>query len=91
MRWGLRGDPHLWRDLRAFAHPSTEEQFTALITQTYEQLVGAPLSNQQPVFVARYSHGGMSSGHVSPPFWIETAIPLLQQRYRAVTQEEQAP
>jgi hypothetical protein len=85
-QWGLRGDPYLWREmrdtLRTWAYPATEEQFTALIAQTYEQLVGVPLNHSEPVFVERYSHGGMSSGYVSPSFWLEQALPLLQARYR---------
>jgi hypothetical protein len=89
LRWGLRGDPYLWQDMHAtlagHAYPHTEAQLTALLEQTYQQLTGAPLSNHDPVFVERYSHGGMSSGYVSPPFWAETAIPLLLARYRATT------
>jgi hypothetical protein len=85
-RWGLRGDPYLWQEMQAtlgsHAYPSTEGQLTVLIEQTYQQLTGAPLSNHDPVFVERYSHGGMSSGSVSPQFWAETAIPLLRARYR---------
>jgi hypothetical protein len=85
-RWGLRGDPHLWRDMKATlgdtTYPDTEEQLTALIEQTYQQLTGVPLTNPDPMFVERYSHGGMSSGYVSPQFWAEHAIPLLRARYR---------
>jgi molybdenum cofactor cytidylyltransferase len=83
--WGLRGDPYLWRDmkatLRTAMYPGTEEQLTALLEQTYQQLTGVALTNPDPVFVERYSHGGMSSGSVSPQFWAETAIPLLRARY----------
>ena len=89
-RWGLRGDPSLWQEMQAtlasHAYPSTEAEFTVLLEQTYQQLTGTPLSNHDHVFVERYSHGGMSSGYVSPPFWAETAIPLLQARYRATTE-----
>lgn len=87
-RWGLRGDPHLWREMRDSlsdqAYPPTEEEFTVLLEQTYKRLVGAPLGNREAIFVDRYSHGGMSSGYVSPQFWAETAIPLLQIRYREI-------
>lgn len=85
-QWGLRGDPYLWQEMQAtlgsYAYPSTEEELTALLEETYQHLTGMPLSNRDPVFVERYNHGGMSSGSVSPPFWIETAIPLLRARYR---------
>lgn len=85
-QWGLRGDPHLWRELRATLGerplPETEAQLAALLRQSYALLTGAPLAGQGPVFVERFSHGGMSSGHVSPQFWAETALPLLLARYR---------
>jgi hypothetical protein len=85
-RWGMRGDPHLWREMHAAlgssAYPSTEDQLTTLLEQTYQELTGAPLSHHDPVFVERYNHGGMSGGYISPPFWLKTAIPLLLARYR---------
>lgn len=85
-QWGLRGDPYLWRDMRATLeiapYPHTDVQLVALLEATYQQLTGVSLSRAEPVFVERYSHGGMSSGYVSPQFWVETAIPLLQARYR---------
>lgn len=86
-QWRLRGDPHLWREMQAtlgsHAYPDTEEQLTVLLEQTYEQVTGMPLSHQEPFFIERFSHGGMSSGYVSPQFWAEIAIPLLRARYRA--------
>ncbi len=85
-QWRLRGDPYLWRDmldtLGDYAYPPTEEQFTILLEQTYAQLTGAAHTDQNPMFVERYSHGGMSSGYVSPQFWAEKAFPLLRERYR---------
>jgi hypothetical protein len=85
-RWGLRGDPYLWREMRDllgdYAYPSTEEQLTVLLEQTYQQLTGASITSSDAIFVKRLSHGGMSSGYVSPQFWAEKAIPLLLARYR---------
>ena len=38
-RWGLRGDPYLWQDMRAtlssYVYPSTEAQLNGLLEQTY--------------------------------------------------------
>ena len=86
-QWRLRGDPHLWQEMKAtlgnVPFPATEEQFAALLEATYQQLTGMPLSHHEPFFIERFSHGGMSSGYVSPPFWAEIAIPLLRARYRA--------
>lgn len=85
-QWGMRGDPHLWREMRAAlgssAYPSTEEQFTALLEHTYQHLTGRLLTQHEPIYIERYNHGGMSGGYVSPQFWLEKAIPLLQARYR---------
>jgi hypothetical protein len=84
-RWGLRGDPYLWREMKATvdrcAYPDTEEQLTVLLEKIYQQLTGTSLANRDPVFVEKFSHGGMSSGYVSPQFWVEQAIPLLRTRY----------
>src|SRR5262245_40364485 len=84
-QWRLRGDPHLWREMKATLgssdYPSTEEHLIALLEQTYKYLTGMPLSYQEPFFIERFSHGGMSSGYVSPQFWAEIAIPLLRARY----------
>ena len=85
-RWNMRGDPHLWREMQATlgdrAYPSTEEQLRLLLEQTFEQLTGAPLVARDALFIERFSHGGMSSGYISPPFWAEQVIPLLLARYR---------
>lgn len=86
-RWGLRGDPHLWRELRdALAEqavPASAAELALLLAQTFERLTGAPPSGQQPIYVARLNHGGMSGGYVDPRFWAETGIPLLLARYQA--------
>jgi hypothetical protein len=70
-QWGMRGDPHLWREMKAAlsssAYPSTEEHLTALLEQIYQHLTGTPLTQREPIYVERYNHGGMSGGYVSPP------------------------
>ena len=85
-RWGLRGDPYLWREMKSvlgyLAYPDTEEDFSVLLEQTYEQLTGASIKESHSVFVERYSHGGMSSGHVAQQFWLETGFPMLRERFR---------
>jgi hypothetical protein len=68
--------------LGSYDYPDIEEQLIALLEQTYQQLTGMPLSHHEPFFIERFSHGGMSSGYVSPQFWEEIAIPLLRARYR---------
>jgi hypothetical protein len=85
-QWGLRGDPHLWREmataLRDVAMPNNAEQLTRMLEESFAQLVALPLhASQESVFVERYSRGGMSSGRISFDFWRNTAMPLLLARY----------
>jgi len=65
-----------------YEFPGTEELFRALLSQIFQQLTGTPLAVREPVFIEKYSHGGMSSGYISPKFWAEQVIPLLVSRYR---------
>lgn len=85
-QWGLRGDPNLWAELQAHFRsnelPETVSEFRAQLEKLIEQLAGCDLDSDESVFVPRYDFGGMSSGHVSPEFWRETAIPLLCKRFQ---------
>jgi ADP-ribosylglycohydrolase len=94
-RWGLRGDPHLWREmgaaLAAAPLPGTDAELVALLERTFERLAGAPLSGNTPFFVEKYAHGGMSSGYVSREFWRETALPLLRSRFALARLDRLAP
>ena len=84
-RWGFRGDPHLWREMRerfaAVPRPDTVEELVSLIEAAFRELTGYPISQREPFWMERYDHGGMSSGMISPDFWRDSAIPLLSQRY----------
>jgi hypothetical protein len=84
-QWGLRGDPFLWRDMKQALSgqplPATEDQFIALVETTFQRLTGAPMSSEVAIYVEKYAHGGMSSGHVDPEFWRELALPQLRSRY----------
>jgi hypothetical protein len=90
-RWGLRGDPYLWREMRqhleGVACPATPECLTSVIEEAFKELTGFPLSHASPIYVEKYSHGGMSSGYVQPKFWRETAVPLLRGRLLAQRSE----
>lgn len=85
MSWGLRGDPWLWREMKerlaSVQLPRTAEDVAAIVSAEFERLTGRPVSRSETIYVERYSHGGMSSGMVSPDFWRDTAIPLLQRRH----------
>jgi hypothetical protein len=87
-RWGLRGDPYLWNEMKSLLAdlpcPDTEEDFNILLEQTFEKLTGRSIRELPSVFVERYGHGGMSSGHVSTEFWIEVGFPILRERFRQI-------
>jgi hypothetical protein len=87
MPWGLRGDPHLWREMRGEFEdvpcPETPEELDALIQATFEELTSHPLTAPEPFYMKRHAHGGMSSGMISPEFWRSTALPLLRERLTA--------
>ena len=84
--WGLRGDSFLWREMKEVlsdqAFPETEADFRILLEETFKTLTGKSVWEQENIYIEKYSHGGMSSGYVSPQFWLETGIPLLIERYR---------
>jgi hypothetical protein len=57
------------------------EAVRAIIEGVFAELTGHALSHLAPIFIERYSHGGMSSGHVCPEFWRDEAFPLLLARH----------
>ena len=83
--WGLRGDPLLWQEIaqRIGQHPlpATETLLSELLENTFERLVGYPITHQSDTFVEKYAQGGLSSGYVCLAFWRETAFPMLKARY----------
>lgn len=89
--WGLRGDPHLWHALRdRFAGhplPGDSAELAAAVEAAFRDIVGQGWTGETPVAVAalRSDRGGMSNGLVSPPWWRETALPLLAERWRAAS------
>lgn len=84
-RWGLRGDPFLWQEMCTYFDetplPASTRELAAHIEEAIASLTGHPLSESEPFLIERFSHGGMSSGMVSPQYWREKAIPLLQERF----------
>ncbi len=81
--WGLRGDPYLWREMRATAShlplPDSVHDLACVVTTLFSAMTGASLDGDD-VFVERLAHGGMSSGMVASAYWREHLIPLLQER-----------
>jgi hypothetical protein len=90
-QWGLRGDPHLWRELTAAlaAHPkpSTRAECEALLTREWNRLTGVDLASttEEAVRIQRYPTSGMSGGFISPPTWRDRLIPMLLERFEGTT------
>jgi hypothetical protein len=89
-QWGLRGDPYLWDAMQNhFSQtplPRSAEQLAQLLAQAFETLTGQPITAEKHFSVERFPRGGMSGGMVSPQFWRETAVPLLQARFAKATE-----
>lgn len=86
-RWGLRGDPYLWQELaQALAEQPlpTSAAVDEVLAALYQKLVGEAPGPGRYTFVARYAHGGMSSGYVDAGFWLTHGLPLLKRRLLAL-------
>src|SRR5579859_3708006 len=87
--WGLRGDPYLWRALRAHLAdhdvPASDGELADLLHEAFRELAGTDLVSDPAACVYRelYAHGGMSSGMISLDTWRQRLIPLLSERARA--------
>lgn len=91
-----RGDVYLWQEmLFHFDDPKFNRlnlnDFLAETLAFYTQSTGSAPFAEEPVYVERLNHGGMSGGAVSGEWWRTVALPLLCQTYCALgfaTQEE---
>jgi hypothetical protein len=87
-RWGLRGDPHLWRALRDHVRdqeiPASPAGVTGLLYAAFCEVVGVDIASypEQTVYRERFSHGGMSGGMIGIETWRDQLIPLLTDRAR---------
>jgi hypothetical protein len=62
--------------------PGTRKELAALVESVFERLTGNPIATPDNFHMERHSHGGMSSGLISPEFWRGSAIPLLKSRLK---------
>ena len=88
-RWGFRGDPSFWDYLKERAErmdAASPDELERWIKEEYLSLSGKPLSDKYMDFavIKQFAHGGMSSGGVDNLWWIDTGIPLLKSRLRAL-------
>lgn len=84
-QWTLRGDSYLWDELQAYFSatplPATSQELVELINEAFEILTSHPLTEDKTFFIDKLAKGERTSGAVSPAFWRERALPLLQLRY----------
>lgn len=87
-RWGLRGDPYLWRALRDYVGdqeiPASPAGVTGLLYTAFGEVVGVNLASypEPTVYREQFAHGGMSGGMISIETWRDQLIPLLTDRAR---------
>jgi hypothetical protein len=88
--WGLRGDPHLWRALRAHLAgrdiPASAGEVADLLHEAFRELAGTDLASDPAtsVYCEQYAHGGMSSGMISLDTWRQRLMPMLIERAGAL-------
>jgi hypothetical protein len=87
-QWGMRGDPHLWRELHAALRavtpePTSRAELANLLASKVFRLAGVDVrsSDDRPVRIPRFPSAGMSGGYVAPAFWRDVAVPLLLDRW----------
>lgn len=84
-QWGLRGDPYLWEDIKNECTLSFEEvskeDFKLYLVEMFEKKTGRSVNTQEPIYLEKYSFGGMSSGNVDPNTWRKKLIPLLIESF----------
>lgn len=83
-QWGLRGDPFLWREMREYFRSLPVDVMYEGLQETIEkafiELTGHDMAGEESFFIERFSHGGMSSGHIDPESWRTTIVDVLASR-----------
>ena len=94
-RWGLRGDPQLWRRMRDLVAerppPATVHHGVRILHDAFREVAGVGLgdpTSEDRVFRADLDLGGMSGGWVDLPTWRQRLMPLLEARLAAAWTEE---
>ncbi len=90
-RWGLRGDPPLWRAmserLADVDMPDSPEDVARLLRSTFAELAEVDLDDPaSSVYREQFNEGGMSRGMVCLDWWRERLMPLLIERAAALSQ-----
>jgi hypothetical protein len=89
-QWGMRGDPFLWRELRAALRavtpaPMSRPELANLLADQLFRLAEVDMrsSDDRAVRIPRFPTSGMSGGYVAPAFWRDVAVPMLLERWTA--------
>ncbi len=89
VRWGLRGDPWVWRamseQLTGTYLPPSVGEVERLLKATFDRVVAVDLATEPAHWVFRdeFAHGGMSSGSVHLETWRVELLPTLLDRARS--------
>lgn len=89
-RWGLRGDPFLWRAMREHlagtGMPASADEAVETISAAFSDLTGVDLLSDpaSSVYLETYARGGMSGGMISLDAWRHDLMPLLAERASAL-------
>lgn len=93
--WGLRGDPHMWDELKIFFININKEslksdEFGVLLDNRFNEIIKerGKEYEKDSVWIEDYPQHGMSGGHVSVSRWNEKLIPMLKENYRKLKEEE---
>ena len=84
--WGLRGDPYVWRALRAHVSgtdiPTSADEVGRLLHAAFTDVAGVDLASARgsSVYREEFAHGGMSSGMISLDTWRQRLMPMLIER-----------
>lgn len=84
LQYGLRGDPYLWKELKAEYEYSTInslDDFKKMLLNCFKKVTNDLPMLGKTFYVEQYSFGGMSGGVISSDFWIEDGFPLLEERF----------
>lgn len=87
-RWGLRGDPFFWDELKQKTQtirlPETKADLEKLLLELFKELTGQEPEYGKSIYVNRYIGYGMSSGIVCADYWLEEGFPLIIQRFKVI-------
>jgi len=93
LQWGLRGDPFLWEAIKneicSGMQPRSNEEFSKMIREAFIKLVGKEPVEGKSYFKEEFSHGGMSSGHISCDFWLEKGFALLFNNFTELMEQKE--